>query len=353
LAFADNFFVALLAMLIAGAADGPQLAAIFAVRHREAPERSRSQVFTTGASLKITAAAIGALLAGHFAAKSLGFTIVTAGLVQLAAAASFAISSLLFQFESARIECSMSASMEFTDPKLVTIYDAVNPIDDKIGFFVELAQTLHAKKIIDLGCGTGLLSHELAKDGHMVIGVEPAAAMIEQAKHKYGNEAQWIVGGSEKLDASMQGDMVIMTGHVAQFFLEDEGWVQALQNIHRAIKPGGYLVFESRNPEVRPFADWPTSDHHDRITNTPLGPVEWWSDGLVTADGFAKYTLHYLFSDTSEEIVSDNKLCFRTFEALQAFLENAGFEVEKVYGDWNSSPFESHSPEMIFIAKAL
>jgi|GEM_PF-4566422 len=33
--------------------------------------------------------------------------------------------------------------------------------------------------------------------------------MIEQAKRKYGNETDWVVGGSEKLDANMQSDMVL------------------------------------------------------------------------------------------------------------------------------------------------
>jgi len=94
LAFAGNSSIALAAMLIAGTADGPQLAAIFAVRHREAPERSRSQVFTTGASLKITAAAIGAALAGQLAAHSLRFTILTTCLIQLAAAAAFVLIKL-------------------------------------------------------------------------------------------------------------------------------------------------------------------------------------------------------------------------------------------------------------------
>ena len=39
----------------------------------------------------------------------------------------------------------MSASKEFTNPKLVAIYDPVNPIDDKIDFFVEFAKKLQAK----------------------------------------------------------------------------------------------------------------------------------------------------------------------------------------------------------------
>lgn len=89
LAFANNAIVALVAMLIAGLADGPQLAAIFAVRHREAPEQSRSQIFTTGASLKITAAAIGTILAGQLAADSIQVLPLIASSLQLLAAAVF------------------------------------------------------------------------------------------------------------------------------------------------------------------------------------------------------------------------------------------------------------------------
>ena len=91
LAFAHNKPTALAAMFLAGVADGPQLAAIFAVRHREAPERARSQVFTTGASLKITAAAIGSALAGQIAGHSLRATILAAAGVQILAAASFTL----------------------------------------------------------------------------------------------------------------------------------------------------------------------------------------------------------------------------------------------------------------------
>jgi SAM-dependent methyltransferase len=246
----------------------------------------------------------------------------------------------------------MSASLEFTNPDLVTIYDAVNPIDDKIDFFVELAEKLPAEKIIDLGCGTGLLSYELAEHGHTVIGVEPAADMIEQAKQKYGDKAQWIVGGYEKLGTEMESDMTIMTGHVAQFFLEDAEWNAALRAIRAATKPGGCLVFESRNPQVKPFTTWPYSANHETIADTPLGPVEWWCEKLVYADGYATYELHYLFDKTGKEIISANKLRFRTYEALRASLEDAGFIVEQVYGDWDHRPFQPQSPEMLFVAKA-
>ncbi|WP_328583830.1 MFS transporter [Streptomyces sp. NBC_00370] len=74
------------AMLIAGIGEGPQLTALFAVRHREAPSRLRGQVFTTGASLKITGFAIGAATAGPLAARSLPGALLTAAALQLLAA---------------------------------------------------------------------------------------------------------------------------------------------------------------------------------------------------------------------------------------------------------------------------
>lgn len=88
---AQHAWVAILAMLVAGLADGPQLAAIFAVRHREAPKGLRSQVFTTGASLKIAGAAVGAEVAGLLAVHSLRVTILVAGVIQSLAAIVFLI----------------------------------------------------------------------------------------------------------------------------------------------------------------------------------------------------------------------------------------------------------------------
>ncbi|MFH8793560.1 MFS transporter [Streptomyces sp. NPDC017941] len=74
------------AMAVAGAGAGPQLTALFAVRHREAPAHLRGQIFTTGASLKITGYAIGAGLGGPLATWSLpGALLVAAGFEALAA----------------------------------------------------------------------------------------------------------------------------------------------------------------------------------------------------------------------------------------------------------------------------
>ncbi|MGA5648982.1 MFS transporter [Streptomyces seoulensis] len=73
------------AALLVGAGEGPQLTALFAVRHRESPDHLHGQVFTTGASLKITGFAVGAALAGPLAARSVpGALLLGAGIAAVA-----------------------------------------------------------------------------------------------------------------------------------------------------------------------------------------------------------------------------------------------------------------------------
>ncbi|MEU0404254.1 MFS transporter [Streptomyces sp. NPDC006197] len=72
--------------LLAGLGEGPQLTALFAVRHRESPEHLRGQIFTTGASLKITGFALGAAAAGPLAARSLPAALTAATATALLAA---------------------------------------------------------------------------------------------------------------------------------------------------------------------------------------------------------------------------------------------------------------------------
>ncbi|WP_431031908.1 MFS transporter [Streptomyces sp. P6-2-1] len=77
------------AVLLTGAGEGPQLTALLAIRHRDAPPRLRGQVFTTGASLKITAFALGATLAGVLAAHSLTAALLAAAVLDLGAGVAF------------------------------------------------------------------------------------------------------------------------------------------------------------------------------------------------------------------------------------------------------------------------
>lgn len=56
-----------------------------------------------------------------------------------------------------------------------------------------------------------------------------------------------------------------MTANVAQVFLFDESWNVTLLGIHAALRPGGVLVFETRDPRVVPGRSGLTTGHTHRL----------------------------------------------------------------------------------------
>ena len=239
---------------------------------------------------------------------------------------------------------------EFSDPRLAALYDALNPFGGDSEFFCKQAEKLSAKTIIDLGCGTGLLTVELAKRGHQMTGIEPSEAMLAVARAKsYGDQVKWMQGSFEQMDG-LQADMVLMTSHVAQFFLEDTEWRAMLQAAYKALNKGGHLVFDIRRLTNPPFPSFPTEDNRRKFENTAAGAVEWWFKLLSVENKRVRYELHYFFSRSGEKVVSVNELAFRSQDEITEALSSAGFEVKTIYGDWDGSPATPTSPEMVFVA---
>jgi ubiquinone/menaquinone biosynthesis C-methylase UbiE len=244
---------------------------------------------------------------------------------------------------------------EFTDPEMASTYDLYNQhytLEKK--FFFDFANRIKAKKIIDLGCGTGLLTIPLSEAGYKTIGVEPAKAMLDIAKQKPDSDkVKWIYG--DALDLSEENaDLTIMAAHVSQFLLEDKYFLDCLKSINKALVKGGYLIFDSRKP-VKSFADlsWPTKDK-PKVNKSSIGEkMLWWANILQVSGKRIMYEIHTQISKSEKSTISVNELIFRTEKEITKFLIQANFNVEKIFGDWDMSEVRSNSPEMIFVAKKV
>jgi SAM-dependent methyltransferase len=239
---------------------------------------------------------------------------------------------------------------EFSDPRLVALYDTLCPLGQDTKFFLELAAELSASVIVDVGCGTGSLTCELAQRGHQMTGVEPSPAMLEVARHRPGGDrVRWIDGDAGCLHGA-PADLALMTSHVAQIIGDDADWHATLGAIHRALRPGGRVAFESRNPGARAWVEWTPHRSRRRVEDAAPGPIDTWIQSVEVLGEHVRYELHYRFVSTDEELVSTTELRFRTQGDLTESLADAGFSVEHVFGDWDRQPVEVGSPELIFVA---
>src|SRR5271154_6606020 len=91
---------------------------------------------------------------------------------------------------------------EFTDPRQVLIYDAVNSYEPgtQPDFYLGVAAEVGAQTVVDFGCGTGIITHEFATRGYRTMGVDPSPLMLEVARQKPGADGvRWVLGGAGEI----------------------------------------------------------------------------------------------------------------------------------------------------------
>lgn len=245
----------------------------------------------------------------------------------------------------------MSESKQFSNPLLVQAYDSINALGDDADFWFREIKRLAPKSIIDFGCGTGILTCELATQGYNTIGIDPFGAMLEIARKKpNADKVRWIEGNYTKLQG-LRSDLLLMTSHVAQFLLTDEEWNGLLNNAYASLNTGGHILFDSRHSLIESFAKWPTEQSKRKVADPILGEIEYWCNLLETTDTLATYELHYHFLLSDEKVISKDTIIFRPKDTIEQALKNSGFIVKTIYGDWDSSLFTDTSPEMLFVAQ--
>lgn len=201
---------------------------------------------------------------------------------------------------------------EFNDPRLACLYDVLDPDRSDLDGYLSLAEELGASRVLDVGCGTGVLALRMAGRGMSVVAVDPAEASLDVARTRPGAErVTWLLGDATSLPG-LRVDLATMTANVAQVFLTDEAWQATLTAVHRALRPGGVLAFETRDPGARGWEAWLPSTSR-RSTEVPgVGQVTTWVELLeVTEDPLlVTFRWHYGFPG-GEERLSTSTLRFR------------------------------------------
>jgi SAM-dependent methyltransferase len=234
----------------------------------------------------------------------------------------------------------------FAHPRLARIYDAFDGDRGDLTAYLDIADELGADRVLDVGCGTGSLAILLAGSGREVVGVDPAEASLEIAKSKdRTTRITWVHGDAGMLRA-LGADLAVMTGNVAQVFLTDDDWFEALQGIHAALRPGGHLVFETRRPERRAWEDWAADAAQVTLDVPGTGSVERRLEVTDVDLPFVSFRHTYRFLTDGTVLTSDSTLRFRGRAEVEASLTALGFQVRDV----REAP-DRPGREFVFIAE--
>jgi SAM-dependent methyltransferase len=233
----------------------------------------------------------------------------------------------------------------FEERRLAEIYDPLDPDRSDLDLYVGLTDEFAARSVVDIGCGTGTFACLLAGRGIEVTAVDPAAASLEVARTKpHAELVHWIHGDATSLP-SLQVDLVTMTGNVAQVFLTDDEWTSTLRAAASALRPGGHLAFEVRDPARQAWKEWTPDTSYRQVELPEVGTIETWMDLLDVSPPLVSFRATFVFGSDGTVLTSDSTLRFREQSELAESLRAAGFDTDDV----RDAP-DRPGKELVFVA---
>jgi 2-polyprenyl-6-hydroxyphenyl methylase/3-demethylubiquinone-9 3-methyltransferase len=122
----------------------------------------------------------------------------------------------------------------------------LNQLPVKFNYFLSKIDDPKNLKVLDIGCGGGLLAEEFAKVGAKVTGIDSSKSSIKIAqKHAQKNnlDIKYLIGKAEKLPVKEKYDIVIC----ADVFEHVENLEQCISEISRVLEPEGLLFYDTIN----------------------------------------------------------------------------------------------------------
>jgi SAM-dependent methyltransferase len=236
----------------------------------------------------------------------------------------------------------------FEQPRLAQVYDPLDPDRRDLDAYEAMVEEFGAHSVLDIGCGTGTFACMVARRGLTVTAVDPAGAMLAVAATKPGaNRVRWVRGDATDLPA-LQVDLATMTGNVAQVFVTDVDWASTLRAAYAALRPGGRLAFETRDPASKAWREWTRERSYKRIVVPDLGGVRSWSEVLDVSGDLVSFRGTMVFESDGAVLISDSTLRFRHWDEVTASLAAAGYVVDEV----REAP-DRPGREMVFIARRV
>jgi SAM-dependent methyltransferase len=216
--------------------------------------------------------------------------------------------------------------------------------DAEVASLVKLLDLESPMKILDLACGFGRHANRLAALGHSVTGVDVTPGFLEIARKQAAEmnlQVDYRQGDMRRINFTDEFDHVLLLFTSFGYFEDDENLL-VIENVRRALKPGGLLIFDNMN--------------RDLAVKTFSGSEVVEKDGNLMINRFSFDALTGRFYNRRivirDGIRKDKPFSIRLYNAqeMRAMLESARLELYKLLGE-DDQPLNANSRRMVVIAR--
>lgn len=224
----------------------------------------------------------------------------------------------------------------------------------QVDFLIERLDLKGTERVLDLACGFGRHSLELARRGFEVTGVDITPAYIQYAQAQAQAErlpARFICADIRDLEWSEQFDVVLNMADGAIGYLEsEEENLKTFRVISNALKPGGKHFMDIMNGGY--------AEHHF--------PCQMWDAGekCLTLSCFEwnpeKKTLLYGQKDypygetlTKPDMREGNPIRLYALEEIEEILSDLGMRVCDCYADFSGAPASNDRIQLLICSQKV
>jgi SAM-dependent methyltransferase len=251
----------------------------------------------------------------------------------------------------------MKRSSEQLMPALY--YEHHRHFDDDLPFWIGLARR-GGSPVLELGCGTGRVLIPLAEAGFRCYGVDHSREMLEflqsQIPGSISHSISTIQTDFTSFKLDFQFPLIIMPCNTFST-LDNPSRLSVVAAIKEHLLPGGFFAVSIPNPDILSAEDSAEQQEIEMFFPHPLtrNPVQV-SCEIVSAVEQVTFNWNYdhLMPDGKVERLRIATSHFLTSSSryLQEF-QQFGFRIENTFGDFDSSPFNDFSTNLIIIARKI
>jgi SAM-dependent methyltransferase len=206
-------------------------------------------------------------------------------------------------------------------------------------------------RVLDLCCGPGRHSLELAGRGYRVTGVDLNGAYVDSARTLAGDhrlEAEFVKADAREFVRPGSFDAVINMFTSFGYFDDLSDDLVVLENVRRSLVPGGRLLVETTGKEV-------VARRGDRRSWFRIGGDR--SEDLALyeesiADAYTRLELRWMRVRADGQR-SHKRLSIRLYSAVElgSLLREAGFVDTTIYGNLGGAPYDTKATALVAVSR--